>query len=226
MGYYTQFRDVKPDNTHIWVERINALMQEKKITQQELAARCGLSPSVVSDWIGLNKREGQTLREPKIVGFQRIAKCLDVSVDYLLGENECETPDKEKIHKKLGLSRRAIRNLEKITDRIADENNSKNLEAEKQITVLNFLIESLNRTTLLVNLYDYLLGEFSFPGKEDDYGAAFMVEKLPSGKHRRSLTFKDVFSQAMFVNVQQDLMRLKEKATERYKSSVEERDSR
>ena len=88
MGYYTQFRDVKPDNTHIWVERINALMQEKKITQQELAARCGLSPSVVSDWIGLNKREGQTLREPKIVGFQRIAKSLDVSVDYLLGENE------------------------------------------------------------------------------------------------------------------------------------------
>ena len=77
-----------------------------------------------------------------------------------------------------------------------------------------------------MNLYDYLLGEFSFPGKEDDYGAAFMVEKLPSGKQRRSLTFKDVFSQAMFVNVQQDLMRLKEKATERYKSSVEERDSR
>lgn len=43
MGYYTQFRDVKPDNTHIWVERINALMQtsldkgtQRKTTENEL----------------------------------------------------------------------------------------------------------------------------------------------------------------------------------------------
>ena len=74
---------------------------------------------------------------------------------------------------------------------------------------------------LLENLYDYLLGEFSFPGKEESLGAAFMIERLPSGKQRRNLTFKDVFAQATFVNVQHDLMRLKDRAAEQRKSLEE-----
>lgn len=215
MGQYFQFRDVEPGTTPVWVERINRLMQEKKITQQELATECRLSPSVVSDWIGLNKREGQRLREPKILGFQRIAKCLGVSVDYLLGENECQTPEDEKIHEVVGLSGVAIQNLKGSVK----SKNLGDIEAEKQIAMLSYLLETMSDVPLLVNLYDYLLGEFSFPGKEEDLGAAFMVERLPSGKCRRNLTFKDVFAQATFVNVQHDLMRLKDRAVEQQKAA-------
>lgn len=215
MGQYLQFRDVEPGTTPVWVERINRLMQERKITQQELATQCKLSPSVVSDWIGLNKREGQSLREPKILGFQRIAKCLGVSVDYLLGESECETPEDEKIHEVIGLSSVAIQNLKESVK----NKNLGDIESEKQIIVLSYLLETMSDTSLLVNLYDYLLGEFSFPGKEEDLGAAFMVERLPSGKQRRKLTFKDVFAQATFANVQHDLMHLKDKAAEKHKMS-------
>lgn len=85
--------------------------------------------------------------------------------------------------------------------------------------MLSYLLETMSDTSLLVNLYDYLLGEFSFPGKEEDLGAAFMVERLPSGKQRRKLTSKDVFAQATFANVQYDLMHLKDKAAEKHKMS-------
>ncbi len=87
--------------------------------------------------------------------------------------------------------------------------------AEKQICILNYILENLNDTALLEDMYDYLLGDFAFPGKEGDMGAAYMVERLPSGKQRRNLTFKEVFAQATFVNVQHDLMHLKDKSMKR-----------
>ena len=216
MGRYIQFRDVEPGSP-VWVERINNLLSEKKITQQELANQCGISPSVVSDWVGRNKRDNQKLREPKIQGFQKIAKFLGVSVDYLLGENECEIPEDEKIHEITGLSSIAIQKLKQANTKMGHGD----ISAEKQIFALNYLLESMSDVPLLENLYDYLLGEFSFPGKEESLGAAFMIERLPRGKQRRNLAFKDVFAQATFVNVQHDLMRLKDRAAEQRKSLEE-----
>lgn len=209
MGQRVQFRDTDSGKS-VWVHRINKLMEEKKVTQQELAERCELSSSVVSDWIGLNKRKGQELREPKILGFQKIAKCLGVSVDYLLGDNVCETPDDERIHEKIGLSGLAIKNLKTASEKAVQDTT-----AEKEIAALSYLIETMFDGPFLEDLYNYLLGNFSFPGKEEAMGAAYMEEHLSSGRKKRNITFKDVFSQATFVDVQSDLMDLKRKVNER-----------
>lgn len=211
MGKHIQFREMEPGvNAPIWVRRINELLQERRITQQELADACGLAPSRISDWVGINKKKTDTFREPRIGGITKIARFFGVSVDYLLGEEECKVPSDEEIHKILGLSDTSIQRLKQM-----NHSQARDSVAEKQIHVLNYLLENLHETALLEDIYDYLLGVFSFPGKEEDMGAAYMVERLPSGKQKRNLTFKEVFSQATFVNIQHDLMCLKDNTMKR-----------
>lgn len=203
MGKHKQFREFE-QNVHIeiWVERINKLMGERNVTQQELAKACDISPSVISDYVGIRKKA--KLRTPKVDKLLLISEFFGVSVDYLLGKDECQTPQDEKIHEITGLSDLAIRELKRI-----NQEQSMKIPAEKQLAIINYLLENMANTELFERLYDYLIGHFAFPGKEDDMGAALMVEYLPSGKERRNLTFQDVFQQAVFTYVQEELFRLK-----------------
>lgn len=203
MGKHKQFREFE-QNVHIeiWVERINKLMGERNVTQQELAKACDISPSVISDYVGIRKKA--KLRTPKVDKLLLISEFFGVSVDYLLGKDECQTPQDEKIHEITGLSDLAIRELKRI-----NQEQSMKIPAEKQLAIINYLLENMANTELFERLYDYLIGHFAFPGKEDDMGTALMVEHLPSGKERRNLTFQDVFQQAVFTYVQEELFRLK-----------------
>ena len=203
MGKHKQFREFE-QNVHIeiWVERINKLMGERNVTQQELAKACDISPSVISDYVGIRKKA--KLRTPKVDKLLLISEFFGVSVDYLLGKDECQTPQDEKIHEITGLSDLAIRELKRI-----NQEQSMKIPAEKQLAIINYLLENMANTELFERLYDYLIGHFAFPGKEDDMGAALMVEYLPSGKERRNLTFQDVFQQAVFTYVQEELFHLK-----------------
>ncbi len=209
MGKHKQFREFE-QNVHIeiWVERINKLMGERNVTQQELAKACDISPSVISDYVGIRKKA--KLRTPKVDKLLLISEFFGVSVDYLLGKDECQTPQDEKIHEITGLSDLAIRELKRI-----NQEQSMKIPAEKQLAIINYLLENMANTELFERLYDYLIGHFAFPGKEDDMGAALMVEYLPSGKERRNLTFQDVFQQAVFTYVQEELFRLKRLTIER-----------
>lgn len=203
MGKHKQFREFE-QNVHIeiWVERINKLMGERNVTQQELAKACDISKSVISDYVGIRKKA--KLRTPKVDKLLLISEFFGVSVDYLLGKDECQTPQDEKIHEITGLSDLAIRELKRI-----NQEQSMKIPAEKQLAIINYLLENMANTELFERLYDYLIGHFAFLGKEDDMGAALMVEYLPSGKERRNLTFQDVFQQAVFTYVQEELFRLK-----------------
>lgn len=85
MGKHKQFREFE-QNAHveIWVERINKLMGERNVTQQELAKACDISPSVISDYVGIRKKA--KLRTPKVDKLLLISEFFGVSVDYLLGK--------------------------------------------------------------------------------------------------------------------------------------------
>ena len=202
MGKNKQFRDM-PNTAPVLVKRVNWLMEKNHTTQSELANACGISSTTVSACFGKDKEKGW--RDPRIKDLQAIAKYFGVSIDYLLGENECEIPDNEQIHRKTGLSGNSIEVLQEMNI-IRDED----IVISKKLAVINYLLESAPDSTLLENLYNYLLGRFSFPGKEEAQGAAYMLESLPNGREGRNLTFKDVFSQACFVLVQEDLTRLKD----------------
>ena len=69
----------------IFVDRLNKLIEENKITKYRLAKEIGVSKQAVLWWCdGVN--------EPKISYLRKIAEYFDVSCDYLLGlEDETGT---------------------------------------------------------------------------------------------------------------------------------------
>lgn len=69
----------------IFVDRLNKLIEENKITKYRLAKEIGVSKQAVLWWCdGVN--------EPKISYLKKIAEYFDVSCDYLLGlEDEAGT---------------------------------------------------------------------------------------------------------------------------------------
>ena len=88
----------------VWVQRLQALLEERDMKQSELAGKIGVAPSTVSDWLSETKG-----REPGVSKLYSIATVLGVSMDYLMGASECETAKNEEIHKRIGLSNKAIK---------------------------------------------------------------------------------------------------------------------
>lgn len=196
----------------IWVERITNLLEEQGMTQKELAQKSGVAPSAISDWIG-SKKKGRTQREPKIIGFKAVADTLGVSTDYLLGADECTVPTNEEIHKKTGLSDKAIKNL----IRLQRSSNAGNSPAAKKMAACNFLLEAINSTELFDNLYSYLLGEFYFRNNKTDLGADVVYSKGPTGEENEVLVFAENYSHVYLSKVLQELALLK-KTTDKAKS--------
>ena len=67
-------------------QRIFDIMQEKHITQSDLSKATGIPQPTISDWKNKNKMPSTD----KVIA---IAKCLGVSVSYLLGVDEEYTED-------------------------------------------------------------------------------------------------------------------------------------
>ena len=66
-------------------ERLRILIEEKDITQKELAAQLNIAPSTVSSYV-------QNTREPDFTTLTEIAKYFGVTTDYLLG---CKSADSD-----------------------------------------------------------------------------------------------------------------------------------
>lgn len=62
-------------------ERIKYLRIEHNYTQPQLAKKIGVSNAVISFW-------ENDLNEPKATYLKALAKCFNVSSDYLLGMDE------------------------------------------------------------------------------------------------------------------------------------------
>jgi len=58
-------------------DKLRMLIEEKDMTQKELAAQLNIAPSTVSSYV-------QNTREPDFATLRMIAKYFDVSIDYLL----------------------------------------------------------------------------------------------------------------------------------------------
>jgi transcriptional regulator with XRE-family HTH domain len=62
-------------------DRLLELLKDRKMTQREFAAKLGMGESVVSRYLSGN-------REPKIELLSEMARILNTTTDYLVG-NEC-----------------------------------------------------------------------------------------------------------------------------------------
>ena len=208
MGY-KKFYPVDKNDPRVWANQIKILMEDRGITQQKLASESGVPSTTISEWIGKSKKSETGFREPGITRFHKVAKALGVSMDYLLGEKECEIPDDEQIHTITGLSGPAIKKLKELNRKISQDSTA---EEEKKLAVLNCLISNMDNTTFLESLYGYLLAEFVFPSSKSDEpaGACTVYSRAPNGEFKEELLLGEYLSEAMLSKAQIDLVHLKD----------------
>lgn len=66
-------------------DRISDLLRKNNMTQADLARKTGISTGLISQW----KNRAQN---PSAEKLQKVAECFNVSVDYLLGNEQKEKP--------------------------------------------------------------------------------------------------------------------------------------
>ncbi|MBE6822840.1 MAG: helix-turn-helix transcriptional regulator [Ruminococcaceae bacterium] len=66
-------------------DRISELLRKNNMTQADLARKTGISTGLISQW----KNRAQN---PSAEKLQKVAECFNVSVDYLLGNEQKEKP--------------------------------------------------------------------------------------------------------------------------------------
>lgn len=95
--------------------RLRDLLSAPGETQGKLADAIGVQRQSIGQW-----KDGIT--SPDVNAFNKIANYYNVSADYLLGRTTEKSPDidVQAIHKKAGLSEKAIRNLQSLNS-ISDE---------------------------------------------------------------------------------------------------------
>lgn len=77
--YPDEFLFTSTFNSNVFYERYEALLKEKSLSQYQLWKETGLSPSCRSFW-----RQGKI---PKMETLIKVAKFLNVSIDYLVGRS-------------------------------------------------------------------------------------------------------------------------------------------
>jgi transcriptional regulator with XRE-family HTH domain len=125
--------------------RCRELRKQRGLNQQELVSKLPISI----------KRETLSLYEngkisPNIVVSNAIANALNVSLDYLVGNTEIQSPDMDirEISEKTGLSEKAI-------DKLKLQQDHKKQGFSSIIDVINFLIENKNEDNILrlINIF-------------------------------------------------------------------------
>lgn len=69
-------------------DKLRILIEDKDMTQKELAAQLNIAPSTVSSYV-------QNTREPDFVTLKMLAKYFDVSIDYLLDYSTGHTSSRQ-----------------------------------------------------------------------------------------------------------------------------------
>ena len=93
--------------------KIIELLDERKITQKALAEHLGIQPNTISGWLSGKHKIS-------LENVYKIAKFLNVSVDYILGLQTAKTQDKDLsfVCKYLGINEQAVQEIKRLA---ADE---------------------------------------------------------------------------------------------------------
>lgn len=95
--------------------RLRTAMLKQKLNQADVVKLTGIGKASISSYINAEA-------EPKTSYLIKLAECLGVSVNYLLGEHKNSTVENEDIRKKLGLTDEAINSLKGIKDEKSKRN--------------------------------------------------------------------------------------------------------
>lgn len=141
--------NAKTEEVKIFAKNFNKLLEEKGYTNKSFAENGVISESSIS-----NYRKGKTMPDSKML--ETIAKKLDVSVNHLLGIDECKKVTAQQVHNMIGLNEYAIEHLYSLKHDIEEV---KEIEAdapvsnrfEKQLETLNLLIADKRNLIYILN---------------------------------------------------------------------------
>lgn len=148
--------------------RLRELMKSGRVTQQALAEVTHVKRQTISTY-----SDGST--EPPLSKLVAMSDFFGVSLDYLVGREACKTPDNEAIHKRLGLSDRAINALDRINDSFSDFG---------EIEAINCLLGKRTGLELLRMIGAYLFADFGecYKADSDVYEGYEGMERIPIRK--------------------------------------------
>lgn len=86
-------------------KRLRILIDETRVSQQEIADYVGVSRQAVAQW-----KDGKTI--PDMYNFKKVAEFFKVPMEYLYGETDSRVKENLALSQSLGLSDRAIAKLQ------------------------------------------------------------------------------------------------------------------
>ena len=186
--------------------RIKKLLTDKCLTQDQLSKLSEVPSSTISGWL--------KDKEPKIKGLVDVAKALGVTTAYLCGENTCEQPNDEEIHKITGLSNEAIKSLKSIEMKATSEDDHR---AQRHIYLCNYLIENVEKTNLFEDLFTFLFEVYYTKDDDKKLQFATLIHSVSyNGKVRKDIGLGEAISQAHALNVLNDLLEIKKQLDTEY----------
>lgn len=100
-----KYNDDVKELLRLQTQRLNELLEEKQIPQDEFAKKVGIASGTLSNYCS-----GKVLIKSEFL--PKIAKALNVSTDYLLGVSEVKKYSYNELNKRFGLNDNAIEVLE------------------------------------------------------------------------------------------------------------------
>lgn len=140
--------------------------------------------------------------------FLTLADFFGVSLDYMAGRVECQSPRNQKIHELTGLSEKSINVLKN-----ANKNKKEMPTLSIKLDIINYLIENMNNNDFLENMYNYLFAEFAIPDTKNEN---YVHKKLHcvfggGGYSGETVLNADSISEIFSSEIRNELVRMKDK---------------
>lgn len=126
-----KYNDDVKELLRLQTQRLNELLEEKQISQDEFAKKVGIASGTLSNYCS-----GKVLIKSEFL--PKIAKALNVSTDYLLGVSEVKKYSYNELNKRFGLNDNAIEVLE-----VSFPKESINEIFDRQRDSVNYLFEEI-----------------------------------------------------------------------------------
>lgn len=188
-------------------ERLREMRERTGMTQKAFAESLKMEQSKYNKW-----ENGKNA--PDYEALCQLAGSLKVTTDYLLGFSDTPKADQVDIIETTGLTADAVDMLSRM--------NSDADRGPRYLKVINYLIENGPATHLWEHLYHYLFSVFMFGNphqspqeiaQDKNVTSNSFIVALTEGSSQQRLEVngKDI-SNMFFVNIQADIMKLKQQA--------------
>lgn len=195
-------KNAKSNDIKRFAKMFNKMLKEKNISNRNFANVTKISPSSIS-----NYRSGKTMPSNEVLDI--LAKHLDVSVNHLLGIDECKKYSAQQVHNMLGLSEYAMEHLYSLKHNLPEV---KSLDDEEPIS--NVFKKQLEALSLLIsdkrNLI-YILNSIN----------RYIDKKQELLKEQETKDEKDIFINERIESLTKDLLHIKAEIQEYLYASLD-----